>query len=119
MTVYPVVDSHSTFSPHKTQPNDAQTWQLDALARYERRLELGRHLSDDARQWLHKPSQLARLTLWLELLHKADIDGVCDVARLHSWQLFDTARKRDYVLNCLESYGLVNRLEQTRVQVVS
>jgi hypothetical protein len=102
-----------------SNPTHQNSWQLDALARYERRLELGMHLPSDAHQWLHKPSQLARLTLWLELLHKADVDGVCDVARLHSWALFDTQRKRDYLLSCLESYGLVTRLEGTRLQVVS
>lgn len=93
------------------------SWAL--AAKFERRLELGRHVLDDAHQWLHKPSQLPRLALWLELLQRADIDGVCDVAKLHTWALFDTQRKRDYLLGCLESYGLVQRLEGTRVQVVS
>lgn len=112
MTVYPVSDSFT-----HSQPND--TWQLDALARYERRLELGLHISDDARQWLHKPSQLARLTFWLELLHHADVDGIADPQRLHSWRLFDTARKRDYLLNMLEQHGLIERLPGGRLQVLS
>jgi len=115
MTVYAVSEPLYTHS----QPNDAQRWALDHLARYERRLELGRHVDPTAYQWLTKPSQLQRLTFWLELLHKADVDGVCDVTRLHSWALFDTQRKRDYLLTMLESYGLVQRLTSTRVQVTA
>ena len=115
MTVYPVESPY--LSPHNA--TNAQTWQLDALARYEWRLELGLHVNEQARQWLHKPSQLARLTLWLELLHRADVDGVCDVATLTSWQLFDTERKRGYLLRMLEHHQLVTRLEATRVQVTA
>lgn len=114
MTVYNAVNPFLSHS----QPNDAHVWALDHAARLERRLELGRCVSDDARQWLHKPSQLQRHLLWLELLHRADVDGCCDVALLHSWQLFPTQRKKDYLLRMLESYGLVTRLSSTRVQVV-
>lgn len=98
---------------------ETSSWALEYASKLERRLELGQHLDDAARQWLHKPSQLPRLALWLELLHKADVDGVCDVAILDSWQHFDTQRKRDYLLSMLEQHGLVVRLEGTRVQVVS
>ena len=115
MAVYAVSDSLYT----QTQPNDADTWERDALAKYERRLELGRHVNEAARQWLCKPSQLPRLTFWLELLHNADIDGTCDPTHLHSWTLFDTPRKREYLLAMLEHHQLVRRLDGNQLQVLA
>lgn len=115
MAVYPVNGLHLS----QQNADNTPTLTLEQAAKLERRIELGRHVPDEAHEWLHKPSQLPRLTFWLELLHRADVDGICDVATLATWRLFDTWRKRDYLLRMLEGYGLIERLTAERVQVTA
>lgn len=115
MTVYAV----NGLRLSQQSANNPPTLTLEQAAKLERRIELGRHVPDEAHDWLNKPSQLPRLAFWLELLHRADIDGVCDLAVLATWRFFDTQRKRDYLLRMLEEHELIERLSTERVRVTA
>ncbi|MEM6427674.1 MAG: hypothetical protein AAF708_00435 [Deinococcota bacterium] len=122
MTVYTLDTTQTDIPIYNSEANSAsddhEAWLLAYLSKLERRTELGRCLDDDAHAWLFREAFPERHVFWFECLAEADLEGIVYFRQLHSWSRFETGRKQRYLIAGLVEHGLVERLDDQRLQVL-